>query len=152
MTCKWLIVLFTTKKNLKLLKLCIRPYQVARTSINLRNFSWWGFILKMNGEITRHHLNSCAARTEPELSGSAGAQAVRRGPPDSPSAPSSWSSPRQRSAVPTTAPGPLSPLLLTALAQLHNRAAPSFLILPNYFPEPISKGSVETAHGLWCKD
>ena len=68
---------FNNKKYLKLLKLCMRPFQVAGTGMNLKDLMRFNF--KDKWRTKEQDSISIAVHPGPELSSSCRPQAVRRG-------------------------------------------------------------------------
>ena len=126
---------------MKLLKLCMRPFQVSGTGMNLRDLSWWGFILRINGELKNRTASQQLCTQDLNSAG-----AVRRGPPHGPSVP-------QKPGLPSPATPLHSPHPAAVSASLHGTDSSTAPLLPasslwlaDHFPEPISKRSIEIAH------
>lgn len=136
------------KKPLKLLKICPRPFWVAKTSINLRNFSCWGFILKINGEIKKTpspqlcSQNWASTRQQLQNPGS------EEEPTWQPSVPSAAGPALcQWSCCSHSTPAPVSASPDSTGSWPCSRAAPGFIISASYLPEPIAKRGVEEFPG-----
>lgn len=133
---------FNNKKILKLLKLCMRPFQVSGPCMNLRLLlmrfyfkdKWRTKEQTASQQLCTQDLNSAG---------------VRRGPPHGPSVPGKPGSSLTSGPHCTHRTQPLSLLLRTALTDSSTAqllpASSSWLA--DHFPEPISKRSVEIAHG-----
>lgn len=117
---------FNNKKYLKLLKLCMRPFQVAGTGMNLKDLMRFNF--KDKWRTKEQDSISIAVHPGPELSSSCRPQAVRRGPPQGPLHPPEAGPPL--TGDPTALTTPSRRLCFsTRHRQLHGTAAPGFIIL-----------------------